>query len=71
MLVRRWTAIACAVAVAGCASAVATTHADVRRPLGANLTPEAPTGALVPLRFDSSAGARVIRSTAANLPPAT
>jgi mono/diheme cytochrome c family protein len=71
MLVRRWAAIACAVAVAGCASAVATTDTDVRRPLGAYLTPDASTGAPVPLRFDSSAGARVIRSTAANLPPAT
>jgi mono/diheme cytochrome c family protein len=69
MLVRRWTAIACVVAAAGCA--VATTHTDVRRPLGAYLTPDAPTGAQVPLHFDSSAGARVIRSTAANLPPAT
>jgi mono/diheme cytochrome c family protein len=69
MLVRRWTAIACVVAVAGCAAA--TSHTDVRRPLGAYLTPEAPTGAPVPLHFDSSAGARVIRSTAANLPAAT
>jgi mono/diheme cytochrome c family protein len=72
MLVRRWAAIAYVLAVAGCASAaVATTKTDVRRPLGAYLTPDAPNGVGIPLRFDSSPGARVIRSTAGNLPAAT
>ena len=68
MSVPRWTAVA-AVAVIGCAGATIATN--VREPLGAHLTPTAPTGAVVPLRFDSSAGARMIRSTAANLPAAT
>jgi cytochrome c5 len=64
----RLTTLLC-VAVAGCATkAVAT---NVREPLGADLTPQAPTGAPIPLRFDSSSGARMIRSTAANLPAAT
>jgi cytochrome c5 len=54
-------------AIAGCATAAAATN--VRVPLGAHLTASAPTGAPIPLRFDSTA--RVIRSTAANLPPAT
>ena len=54
----------------GCASAaVATTN--VREPLGAYLTPKAPTGAPMPLRYDSSAAARIVWSSAANLPPAT
>jgi cytochrome c5 len=56
-----WTSV-----IVGCASAAAT---NVRAPLGAHLTTAAPTGAPIPLRFDSNA--RVIRSTAANLPPAT
>src|ERR1041385_5059636 len=38
-------------------------------PLGANLTPSASTGAPVPLHFDPTA--KVIRSTAADLPPAS
>jgi mono/diheme cytochrome c family protein len=53
----------------GCAGAAVATN--VRQPLGANLTARAPTGAPIPLRFDSSASARMIRSTAANLPSAT
>jgi cytochrome c5 len=58
-----WTAV-----IGGCAtSGVAATN--VRAPLGAQLTAAAPTGAPIPLRFDSTA--RVIRSTATNLPPAT
>ena len=70
MPVPRWTAGALIVAVVGCAgAAVATTN--VRQPLGAYLTPKAPTGALVPLRFDSSSGTRIIRPKAADLPPAT
>src|SRR4051812_38922389 len=65
---RRWTAVAWTALIVGCATsgAVATT---VRTPLGAQLTTAAPTGAPIPLRFDSTA--RVIRSTATNLPPAT
>ena len=63
----QWSAVVCTI-VLGCASsgAVAT---NVSVPLGAHLTVGAPTGAPIPLRFDSTA--RVIRSTAANLPPAT
>jgi mono/diheme cytochrome c family protein len=53
--------------IAGCASAAA--RSDFRTPLGAILTPDARTGAPVPLRVDPNA--RVIRSTAANLPPAS
>jgi mono/diheme cytochrome c family protein len=64
----RWTALVCVVAF-GCASAAVATN--VREPLGAHLTPRAPTGAQIPLRFDSSSSARMIRSTAANLPAAT
>jgi mono/diheme cytochrome c family protein len=52
--------------IVACARAAAT---NVRPPLGAHLTASAPTGAPIPLRFDSTA--RVIRSTAANLPPST
>lgn len=62
----RLTLLACTTIVVGCASAAAT---NVRTPLGAHLTTSAPTGAPIPLRFDSTA--RVIRSTAANLPAAT
>jgi len=59
-------ALVCITAILGCARAVAT---NVRTPLGAHLTAGAPTGAMIPLRFDSTA--RVIRSTAASLPAAT
>jgi mono/diheme cytochrome c family protein len=51
--------------VVGCVSAAP----NVRPPLGANLVSGAMTGAPIPLRFDPNA--RVIRSTAANLPPAS
>ena len=54
------------VAVAGCATAAAT---NVRPPLGAQLGPGAKTGTPVPLRFDPTA--KVVISTAANLPPAS
>lgn len=54
------------IAIAACAGAGAKT--DFRSPLGAMLTPGAATGAPVPLRFDP--GAKVILSTASNLPPA-
>jgi len=71
MAVRRWGGLVCIVSVIGCAGA-AIAKTDVRTPLGAYLRPGASTGVLIPLRFDSSASARVIpRSTAANLPPAT
>jgi mono/diheme cytochrome c family protein len=70
MSVRGWTALIWIVAVVGCASAaVATTN--VRQPLGAYLTPQAPTGRPIPLRYDSSASTRIIRPKAADLPPAT
>lgn len=75
MPVQRWTALMWIVAVAGCAGAAAATSAkpgtSLRRPLGAYLTPNAPNGAPIPLRFDTASSARTIRSTAANLPPAT
>jgi mono/diheme cytochrome c family protein len=65
----RWSAVVMIAAVVGCGAAVAT---NVRQPLGAHLRPSAPTGAQVPLKFDSSASARVVvRSSAAGLPPAT
>jgi alcohol dehydrogenase (cytochrome c) len=68
---RRWSATVWIVAVLGCAS-TAVARTDIRKPLGAYLKPGAKTGVVVPLRFDSSASARVIpRSMAANLPPAT
>jgi cytochrome c5 len=66
MHVKRSNAMVCTLLLVGCASAAAT---NVRVPLGAHLTANARTGAPIPLRFDSSA--RVIRSTAATLPPAT
>src|SRR4051812_17162814 len=63
-----WSGVVLAIIIVGCASggAVAT---NIRAPLGAHLTDSAPTGATIPLRFDSTA--RVIRSTAGNLPAAT
>ena len=63
-----WSAVVWTTVIVGCASSGATAT-NVRAPLGAHLTASAPTGAPIPLRFDSTA--RVIRSTAANLPPAT
>ena len=54
-------------AVAACATA--RSSADFRAPLSATLTSSATTGAPVPLRVDPTA--RVILSTAANLPPAS
>jgi len=63
-----WSAVAWTTVIVGCASSGAAAT-NVRAPLGAHLTAGAPTGAPIPLRFDSTA--RVIRSTAANLPPAT
>jgi len=53
----------------GCASAASGPVPAVRVPLGAHLTAGAPTGAPIPLRIDPNA--RVVRSTAPNLPPAT
>jgi mono/diheme cytochrome c family protein len=68
---RRWKALACVLAVIGCSSAAADDQTDLRVPLGARLTATALTGAPVPLRFDTSSGARLIRSTAADLPAIT
>jgi mono/diheme cytochrome c family protein len=53
----------------GCASAASGPVPAVRVPLGAHLTAGAPTGAPIPLRIDPNA--RVVRSTAPNLPGAT
>lgn len=63
-----WNAVVWAVVVVGCASNGGVPP-NVRTPLGAHLTAGATTGAPIPLRFDSTA--RVIRSTAGQLPPAT
>ena len=63
-----WSAVAWTTVIVGCATRGAVAP-NVRAPLGAHLTAGAPTGAPIPLRFDSTA--HVIRSTAANLPPAT
>lgn len=57
------------IAIAACARAGVGPKPDFHSPLSATLTPDAATGAPVPLRFD--AGAKVILSTASNLPPAT
>lgn len=57
-----------ALAVAACATSV-TPATDIRSPLSATLGPGAATGAPIPLRFDPTA--KVIISTAANLPPAS
>ncbi len=63
----RWSLLGWSVVVVGCATGAAATN--VRAPLGAHLTADAKTGAMIPLRVDPTA--RVIRSTAANLPPAS
>jgi mono/diheme cytochrome c family protein len=52
--------------IAGCASAASV---NVLTPLGARLTPEAATGAPIPLRIDPNA--KITHSTAAGLPAAT
>ncbi|HEY2853878.1 MAG TPA: c-type cytochrome [Gemmatimonadaceae bacterium] len=59
-----WTMIAI-----GCASAGSGATPGVLVPLGAHLTAEAPTGAPIPLHVDPNA--RVVRSTAPDLPAAT
>src|SRR5919112_4201817 len=55
--------------LAAVACATARPATDIRSPLSATLGPGAATGAPVPLRFDPSA--KVIISTAANLPAAS
>jgi len=67
MRFNRLMVLAGAFVAAGCASAASTTN--VRPPLAATLTTGAKTGAPVPLRFDPTA--KVIISSAANLPPAS
>src|SRR4051812_1387407 len=62
-------ALLAAAIVAACATATTATQGNVRDPLGAFLSPGATTGAPVPLRFDPTA--KVILSTAKDLPPAT
>ena len=66
MKFNRWIVMGSAMVVAACASAAGT---NVRPPLAASLTPAARTGPTVPLRVDPNA--KVIRSTAAGLPPAS
>jgi mono/diheme cytochrome c family protein len=71
MRVSRLTVIGSMMAVAGCASAAATTTASnpaILTPLGARLTPAAKTGPTVPLRFDPNA--KVVIARMANLPAA-
>ena len=58
----------CIIAVAACATATRPAT-DIRSPLSATLGAGAATGAPVPLRFDPTA--KVIISTAANLPAAS
>jgi mono/diheme cytochrome c family protein len=70
MPVSRWTVLA-SIAAAGCGGAAAVATTNVRHPLGAYLTPKAPTGAPIPLRYDTSSGTRIIRPKTADLPPAT
>jgi mono/diheme cytochrome c family protein len=65
MPVRRGAGVLAIVMAAACARA----RVDVRAPLGAYLTPAAHTGAPIPLHFDPNA--KVIRSSAAGLPPAS
>jgi cytochrome c len=65
---RSWTAVVWASLAVGCASSSAQAPA-ARPPLGAHLTAGAPGGVPVPLRIDPDA--RVVRSTAPNLPAAT
>src|SRR5580704_17435827 len=67
MRLRGWTMMAVATALVACAYGTATTN--VRPPLGAGLSSGASTGAPVPLRVDPNA--KVIRSSAAGLPPAS
>lgn len=67
MRVTRWTMLGWTALIAGCATAASTTN--VLTPLGAHLTPEAKTGPTVPLRIDPNA--KVVISTASNLPPAS
>jgi mono/diheme cytochrome c family protein len=62
----RWKLLGWTTLIVGCASA---SSSNVRAPLGASLVSGSLTGVPVPLRFDPTA--RVIRSTAANLPPAS
>jgi len=65
MRVRRSTILIAGAMAAACATAAP----NVRTPIGALLTPEAKTGPQVALRFDPNA--KVIRSNASNLPPAS
>ena len=67
MRLGRWGLLGWTTAIVGCAAGATATN--VRAPLGARLSPTAKTGATVALRSDPTA--RVIRSTAANLPPAS
>ena len=61
--------VLCAIVDIGCATVGSSASTSVLTPLGAHLTADAPTGAPVPLHVDPNA--KVVRSTAPDLPPAT
>ena len=61
--------VLCAIVAIGCATAGGRASTSVQRPLGAHLTADASTGAPIPLHIDPNA--KVVRSTAPDLPPAT
>jgi mono/diheme cytochrome c family protein len=67
--IRSWHRIALLLTGTVAACAVATSASNVRSPLEADLLPGATTGPQTPLRFDPNA--KVIRSTAADLPAAS
>jgi len=69
MRVSRFAVVVWTIIGVACASAASSRAPAVRVPLGAHLTADAPTGAPIPLRIDPNA--RVVRSTAPNLPAAT
>jgi mono/diheme cytochrome c family protein len=69
MRLGRWSLLGLAMAAVGCAARATGGNANILTPLGAHLGPGAKTGPVVPLRVDPTA--RVIRSTAANLPAAS
>ena len=58
-----------AIVVIGCATAGGAASTSIQTPLGAHLTADAATGAPIPLHIDPNA--KVVRSTAPDLPPAT
>src|SRR5439155_22670297 len=72
MRISRWPVLGVATAVVACVSmrgGAGGAGTDIRTPLGADLTPDAKTGAQVPLRVDPNA--KVILSGASGLPAAS